>query len=68
MNPLASGDHYLDWPAEEAKFRYDEKSGKVFRRFYGEEEREIKHSSDLYNQALGVGNIITREDYFRDPS
>lgn len=66
--PFESGKtHYLDLPDEEVKFRYDEKSDKVYRRFYGEEEDEIKSSSDLYNQAICFNKIITREEYFRDP-
>lgn len=65
--PFASGDeHYLDYPAEEAKFRYEPETGRVYRRFYGEDEEVIKSSSDLYNQAISIQKIITREEYFRD--
>jgi hypothetical protein len=65
--PFASGDeHYLDWPTEEAKFRYEKETGKVYRRFYGEKEEVIKPNSDLYNHAISVAKIITREEYFRD--
>jgi hypothetical protein len=38
----------------------------VYRRFYGEKEEVIKPNSDLYNHAISVAKIITREEYFRD--
>jgi hypothetical protein len=60
------GDVYIDYPYEEAKFRFEKATLKVYRRFYGEPEREIPHSSNLYNEAISGGWQITREDYFRD--
>jgi hypothetical protein len=45
----------------------DEKvTGKVFRWFYTQPEREIPTNSDLYHQALSAGTLITRDDDFRD--
>ena len=68
LDVFIKGDVYIDYPFEAVKFRYDKKSGKVYRRFYGEAEEEIPHSSDLYNQAIRTGKQITPEEYFRDPS
>ena len=59
-------DIYIDYPFEDAKFRWDKKAEKVYRRFYGQEEVEIPHSSDLYNQAISAGREITRDEYYRD--
>jgi len=66
MDAFIKGDVYIDYPYEEAKLRYDKKSGKVYRRFYGEAEVEILASSPLYNDAIRTGKQITREQYFRD--
>ncbi len=59
------GDIYIDYPYEDAKFRWDKKTKKVYRRFYGKKETEIPHSSDLFNKAISAGELITRDDYFR---
>ncbi|MGH8675007.1 MAG: hypothetical protein ACREVG_11930 [Burkholderiales bacterium] len=67
MDAFMKGDVYIDYPFEGAKFRYDKKSEKVYRRFYGEAEDEILPSSSLYNDAIRTGKAITREEYFRDP-
>ena len=66
MDAFLKGDVYIDYPYEDAKFRFDKLSGKVFRRFYGQPEKEIEPSSALYNDAISAGDTITREDYFRD--
>jgi hypothetical protein len=60
------GDVFIDYPYEEAKFRFEKETLKVFRRFYGEPEMEIPHSSKLYMEAILGGWQITREDYFCD--
>ena len=60
------GDVYIDYPYEDAKFRFERATLKVFRRFYGEPEDEIPPSSNLYNEAISAGEQITREDYSRD--
>lgn len=59
-------DIYIDYPFEDAKFRWDKDTEKVYRRFYGKEEVEIPHDSDLYNQAISAGKEIAREEYFGD--
>jgi hypothetical protein len=59
-------DIYLDYPYEDAKFRWEKDTEKVYRRFYGKGEDEIPHSSDLFNQAISAGKEITREEYYRD--
>ena len=59
-------DVYIDYPFEDAKFRYEKETNKVFRRFYGQSEDEIRWDSDLYKQAILSGSEITREQYFAD--
>jgi len=66
MDAFQAGDVYIDYPSEEAKFRYEKESNKVFRRFYGQAEREILHSSELYNEAISAGTQITKEKYYED--
>lgn len=67
--PLAAferGDVYIDYAFEDAKFRYEKASGKVFRRFYGQSEVEIRPDSEIYNQAITSGREITRDAYLSD--
>ena len=59
-------DIYIDYPYEDAKFRWEHATKKVYRRFYGQKEIEIPHSSDLYHQGISAGKEISREEYFRD--
>ena len=59
------GDVFLDYPFEDVKFRYEKKTGKVFRRFYGQPDREVSFSSNLFRDALSAGKQISREEYFR---
>jgi hypothetical protein len=66
LDAFHAGDVYIDYPYESAKFRFEKASGKVFRRFYGELEKEISPSSALYHDALSGGRMITREDYLAD--
>ena len=66
MDAFQAGDVYLDYPYESAKFRFEKESGKVFRRFYGQPEKEILPSSELYNEAISAGTQITREKYYED--
>lgn len=66
LDALKKGDVYIDYAYEDAKFRYEKRTGKVFRRFYGQQEVEIPPSSDLYNQAILAGKQITRAEYYRD--
>ena len=66
MDVFRVGDVYHDYPFEDARFRYDKKTEKVFRYFYGKAEREIESSSELYHEAISSGTLITKEEYFRD--
>lgn len=63
---FVQGDVYIDYPYEEAKFRFERATLKVYRRFYGEPEMEIPHDSKLYHDAQSGGWWIAAEDYFRD--
>jgi len=65
---FVEGDVYIDYPYENAKFRYERATLKVYRYFYGEPEMEIDSSSHLYMDAISGGWRITRAEYFGDPS
>jgi len=68
LTPAAfrTGNVYLDYPYEDAKFRWEKQTGKVYRRFYGKRETEIDHTSDIFNEAFAAGELITRDEYFVD--
>jgi len=66
LDAFTKGDVYIDYAFENAKFRYEKQTEKVFRRFYGQAEVEIKPESDLYNQGILSGRQITRDEYFAD--
>jgi hypothetical protein len=66
LEAFKQGDVFIDYAFEDAKFRYDKQSGKVFRRFYGQSEVEIRPDTDLYNQAILAGRQITRDEYYAD--
>jgi hypothetical protein len=61
-----AGDVYIDYPYEDAKFRFEKKTGKVFARFNGQPENEIDRSSSLYREAISAGTEITKDEYFND--
>jgi GNAT superfamily N-acetyltransferase len=61
------GDVYIDYAFENALFRYENATGKVYRRFYNEREDEVPPSSELYTQAIMSGRAITRDEYYADP-
>lgn len=61
------GDVYIDYPFEDMKFRFEKASNKVFVHFYGKPEVEIDQGNAHFNEAIQAGNVITREEYFRDP-
>ena len=66
LDAFREGDVYLDYPSEDVKFRYENKTGKVFRRFYGQAEEEVSYSSNLFRDAMSSGKQITREEYYQD--
>ena len=66
MDAFQAGDVYIDYPSEEAKFRYEKETNKVFRRFYNQPEKEILPSAELYNEAISAGAQITKEQYYED--
>jgi hypothetical protein len=65
LDAMAKGDVYIDFPYEEARFRYEKSTGNVFRRFYGQPERAIPPSSNLFNEAISAGRLISKDEYFR---
>lgn len=66
MKVFQQGDVYIDYPFEEAKFRYEQDTGKVFGRFSGRAEVEVGYTNDLFRDAMRSGTQINREQYFRD--
>ena len=59
------GDVYIDFPYEEAMFRFERATGKVYRRFYGETaEVEVDHASKLFAEACIAGQQTSAEEYF----
>ncbi len=66
LEVFKQGDVYIDYAFEDAKFRYEHQTGKVYRRFYGQSEVEIRSDSDIYNQAILSGREITRDEYYAD--
>ncbi len=58
-------DVYIDYPFEDAMFRYEYQTRKVFRKFYGEAEVEVDHTSKLFHEAISGGQLITAEQYAR---
>lgn len=55
----------IDYPFEEAMFRWDSVEKKIYIKFYGQEEKSeaVPHQNRLFNDALLSGNEITRERY-----
>lgn len=66
LDQFREGDVYLDYPFEDVKFRYENQTGKVYRRFYEQAEEEVSYSSNLFHDAISAGKQITREEYYRD--
>lgn len=61
-----AGDVHIDFPYEEVMFRYEKKTGKVFRKFYGEAtEDEVDRSLKLYAEARVAGTQTTVDEYHR---
>lgn len=58
------GDVFVDYPFEDVMFRYDHRTRRFFRKFYGEsEEHEVSHSNRLLNDAQRFGDETDAEHY-----
>jgi hypothetical protein len=66
LDAFQKGDVYIDFPPEDVKFRYEKKTGKVFRRFYGQPEVETDRSSNLFRDAISSGTQISPDEYHHD--
>jgi hypothetical protein len=66
MDQFIKGDVYIDYPPEDVKFRFEHATRRVFRRFYGEAEREMAPDSNLYHEAISAGKQITRDEYYKN--
>jgi hypothetical protein len=58
-------DIYIDYPFEEVMFRWDSTALAIYRKFYGksEGERPVPYDNKLLNDALNVGDEISRDVY-----
>lgn len=58
-------DVYVDYPFEEVMFRWDHAARRVFIKQYGEDEQNqsVTANDPLFNDALLIGDEITRQDY-----
>jgi hypothetical protein len=64
MTAFQHGDVYIDYPFEDAKFRYEHATSRVFGRFNNGEELEVGYTDDLFRDAMRSGVQIDRELYF----
>jgi hypothetical protein len=64
MKAFQHGDVYIDYPFEDAKFRYEHATSRVFGRFNNGEELEVGYTDDLFRDAMRSGVQIDRELYF----
>lgn len=57
---FAKRDVFVDYPFEEIMYRWDHKTKKTYRKFYGEAEDPdpVPHDNGLYNEALLSGDEI----------
>ena len=60
------GDVYIDFPYEKVMFRFNKQTGKVYQKFYGKQEVEVPHSSNLFAEARIGGNEISSDDYTKN--
>jgi len=62
---FAKKDVYIDYPFEEAMYRWDHKTEKVYVKFYGEGEKTdpVPHDNRLFNEAILSGEEITQDEY-----
>lgn len=60
-------DVFIDSELEEVMFRWEAKSGQVFRKFYGsgQETLLVDHSNRLFNDVLRFGDEVDSETYSR---
>jgi len=68
IEAFREGDVYIDYPFEDVMFRWESETKKVFRKFYGQAEVEINHTSNLYHDAISAGELITAEQYAQGKS
>jgi len=62
-----SGNVYIEYAFEDVLFRYDNKSDKVFRKFFDQaKEHEIEHDSRLFAEACSAGVRTTAERYYHE--
>jgi hypothetical protein len=60
-------DVFVDYELEEVMFRWDAKTGRVFRKFYGTDEEKLltDHGNRLFNDVLSFGDEVDAATYAR---
>jgi hypothetical protein len=66
MESFQQGDVYIDYSFEDAKFRYEHATSRVFCRFNSREEVAVGYTDGLFRDAMRSGTQIDREQYFGD--
>lgn len=57
-------DIYLDYDFEEVLFRFNHKTRKFYKKFYGEQyEYEVKYDDKFLNEAMRFGDEIDEQTY-----
>ena len=65
LEAFAKEDVYLDYPYEDVMFRHEKDTGRVFRQFYNETEKEIDPTSSFFHEAIRAGHLIDKARYFK---
>jgi len=62
---FAQRDVFVDYPLETVMFRWDHKSERIYRKFYGKPEggEPVPHDNRLFNDALLYGDEISKAAY-----
>jgi hypothetical protein len=64
MEAFQQGDVYIDYPFQDAKFRYEHATSRVFGRFNNTEEVELGYTNELFRDAMRSGAQIDCGQYF----
>jgi hypothetical protein len=57
-------DVYIDYDFEDVMFRFEHRSKRFYRRFYGDaHETQVPHASDLLNDAILMGEETDWKTY-----
>jgi hypothetical protein len=66
MRLFQQGDVYIGYPYDDAKFRYEHATSKVFCRLSNSDEVAVGYTDNLFRDAMRSSTQIDREQYFGD--